>query len=320
MNSESPVHALIGRIRDYVNEPRKQHQLLQDRSQWNQLCTAMDVIEDTELAVSAYVDDSLGTDHGARYLATYGLLQAIFQQQDAINHLAEALGIPDQSQKHPALKIIRELRNDSVGHPTKRAGGKGRGPSFHAISRISLNHARFQMLSYDGNRHWMRDVNLPDVIAIQRRCATGILTFVADSLQEEQTVHKDAFKSEKLAAIFPSTLSYYFEKIYAGANNPSEESLASGCLDIVSKVLDDTREALARRDISAQSHDAIGLVYERIEHALSRLHEYFENAKVGLSGAVDATDAYIYTSFLQDQVEELRSMVTEIDEDYASQP
>ncbi len=63
----------------------------------------------------------------------------MFVQQDAISHLAEALGIeytPD-----PLLARIREIRNSSIGHPTKRKGGV----EFNFISRITMNKSGFQL-------------------------------------------------------------------------------------------------------------------------------------------------------------------------------
>src|SRR5437764_15473733 len=68
MNRASQIQTHMDIIRDCVNEPRKQHQLMQDSTLWNQLCTAMDVIEDTDLAMGAYDDDTSGACPGARYL------------------------------------------------------------------------------------------------------------------------------------------------------------------------------------------------------------------------------------------------------------
>jgi len=46
---------LESEIRDLINQPRKKHFLLMDSAQWYQLCSSMDVIGDTELAIDAYL-------------------------------------------------------------------------------------------------------------------------------------------------------------------------------------------------------------------------------------------------------------------------
>jgi hypothetical protein len=40
-------------------------------------------------------------------------------QQDALMNLGESLGIDDKIENYPRLKEIREIRNVSIGHPTK---------------------------------------------------------------------------------------------------------------------------------------------------------------------------------------------------------
>ena len=114
------IHKYTQEIRDIINEPRKQFHLIKNKKFWNQLCSSLDVIEDCDLAITAYIDGDFGTDHGEKYLKLYGILQALFLQQDAVANLCESLGLPNGLSSHPKLKDIRDIRNDSVGHPTKR--------------------------------------------------------------------------------------------------------------------------------------------------------------------------------------------------------
>ncbi len=118
------IHKQEGRIRDLINTPRKQYLLMKQMNLWSQLCSCLDVIGDTELAIAAYIHKEFSQNTGANYLAVYGLLQTLFLQQDALFHLCEALGIGDPRDNYPRLKEIREDRNASVGHPTKLKRGK----------------------------------------------------------------------------------------------------------------------------------------------------------------------------------------------------
>src|SRR5690606_41465676 len=79
------------RIRDLVNHPWKLQSLLDNKAKWNKLCASMDVIGDTQFAINSYFSlPSFKAENGG-YLFLYGLLQAFILQQDAINHLSEAL-------------------------------------------------------------------------------------------------------------------------------------------------------------------------------------------------------------------------------------
>src|SRR5262245_8220242 len=48
------LHERVNRIRDLVNLPRRLHRLCQS-PKWDQLCSSMDVLEDTELATDFYL-------------------------------------------------------------------------------------------------------------------------------------------------------------------------------------------------------------------------------------------------------------------------
>ena len=78
-------------IRDYGQDPRHIQNLQVVRFTWHQLWAALDVIEDTELAIEAYLQSKYPTDIGERYLRLYGLLQVLFVQQDAMRHVIEAI-------------------------------------------------------------------------------------------------------------------------------------------------------------------------------------------------------------------------------------
>ena len=68
---------LLKKIQDLCNHPWKRELLLNDKIKWNKLWTSMDAIEDTQLAIDAYLglNDFDGYDGG--YLYIYGLLQAL---------------------------------------------------------------------------------------------------------------------------------------------------------------------------------------------------------------------------------------------------
>lgn len=56
-------------------------------SVWPQLLSVLDTIEDSQAAINYYIRSDFPTDYGGKYLFVYGLLQALFLQQDAITAL-----------------------------------------------------------------------------------------------------------------------------------------------------------------------------------------------------------------------------------------
>lgn len=112
------IGCLEDEIRDFINTGRNQVRLLPKRSTWNQICSSLDVIGDTTLSIADYISASFPTTPGLQYIYTYGLLQALFLQQDAIRHLAEAFELAHTPSQR--LLKIRELRNSAIGH-RKRA-------------------------------------------------------------------------------------------------------------------------------------------------------------------------------------------------------
>src|SRR5260221_11482335 len=84
------------RIGDIVNIPGRRQALMQKRQRWLRLCSAMDAIGDTQLAVHAYLDEPIKEveSNGWSYLTVYGILQVLYVQQDAVKVLAGALQLP----------------------------------------------------------------------------------------------------------------------------------------------------------------------------------------------------------------------------------
>jgi hypothetical protein len=151
----------------------------------------MDVIEDSQLALDAALEPTGGSD-GSRYLHLYGALQGLFIQQAALKHLVEALGLTVPTIPRSVLATIREIRNDSVGHPTKSIRGQDR--SYHFISRPFLQSDSFQILSFDKKgKQQVRDIQLHDLIHNQRQEVTHYLTKMTTKLMAEDEQHRQNF-------------------------------------------------------------------------------------------------------------------------------
>jgi len=252
-------------IRDFINKPMKQFNLLKNHKLWNQLCSSLDVIGDSDLAISAYINSEFGTNDGDKYLRLYGVLQALFLQQDAVTNLCESLGLPNNLTSHPKLKEIRDIRNDSIGHPTKR----GNYQSYHFISRVTITNSGFQLISdYGNNKTTFKDISVIDLIKEQRKYLPEILKKVINVLKAEEKAHKDKFKMEKLEAVFPATFSYYIDKIFESVGKSEHAQLGLMHVELVKEVMDNLKESLQKRGIEIDTYDSIKYHYELLEYPI----------------------------------------------------
>jgi len=310
------------RIRDFINRPRKRDALLKNRAYWLQVCSCLDVIEDSQLAIEAYSAEEFGASDGAHYLAVYGLLQAISLQQDAVNNLCKSLEIPKTIYNYPRLKEIRDIRIESIGHPTKKnkKEGQRQPPSYHFIARITLGHSGFQLLSAysNGKPDESKYVSIPDIIADQRKDISDILTFVMGRLEQEEAAHKEKFRMEKLASLFPATLDYHLGKVLECALTREHAALGEVNLQQIKQTLQDFRKALAKRGIGLETDDLIKHVYELLEYPLDELEEFFQSVKSREEFNISEKTAYIFAFFVEKKVAELRQIAKEIDEYYSS--
>ena len=186
-------------IRDILNHPWKKIVLFQDLIKWDKTWASLDTLEDTEEAIKYYLSlTDFGPLNGG-YLFTYGILQALNLQQDALNNLVFALFGEkiDLKNEYPELYKIREHRNNSIGHPTKR----GNDNSFHMIGRYSISKKGFTLLSYypkTGEETKLEEIYILECIKSQEKLLNKILTKTMDELKNELKKHKSKFKGDKI--------------------------------------------------------------------------------------------------------------------------
>lgn len=308
------MHEHTTKIRDHINGPRLSHLLRKDLGKWNQLCSSLDVIEDTALAIDAYtaVDASaLPRNYGARYLALYGLLQALFLQQDAAAHLCESLGIPFNMQNYPRLGAIRDVRNASIGHPTKKGWKSHR--SHHFISRISLGKRRFTLLSaYPRGNDKFNHIDVSELVDHQLEDLSDVLATVVAELDKRAEDHRVKFMNERLADAFPETMGYAFEKLGEAARESKPREMGLWTIETVEQAMNDFRDGLTRQDMELDTFEVVKYLYEELGYALPELKKYLQ----GDNGDVrNERMARIVTFFIYHKVGELRGLAREIDED-----
>lgn len=136
----SPVAEKASRLRQVVNQEPRLTRFSSSGADWLRMTSALDVLGDTEQAISAF---PIGEDVplGSRYLLLYGLFQAFVLQQDAADSFARAIGASPTHTDYPALSEIRRMRNAATGHPTDIR----RGTEFGYVIQHSLTTKAFEL-------------------------------------------------------------------------------------------------------------------------------------------------------------------------------
>lgn len=308
------VAGLMQQVREFVNLTHRQHALIESGLNWHMVCSSMDVIEDAELAVSAYVNNEFPDDDGDKYLRVYGVLQALFVQQDALSNLCLSLRI--EYVPAPELKSVREIRNDSLGHPTNRRSGPTQ--SFHSMSRITIRKSGFQMLSQFADRHdsEFRDIDVLGLIQIQSQSVCAALERVVASLRAEEERYRAMHRQNRLQDVFPPTIDYYFEKMSEATYGDRGKKYGAAHFDLVTGILGSLKQQLADRGI-LDAGTGIDDVLKQLEYPMGELRFFFKE-----EGQRSLTDkaAYIFVYYVHRKFEELAQMAREVDEETDASP
>ena len=302
------VNQLTDAVRKHINTHRYQSTLLDDSKLWNQICSSLDVIGDSILAVESYATEDYPNDIGLKYIYTYGLLQALFLMQDALRHLSEAFYI--QFELSSTLKEIRNLRNASIGHPTKQ-DQKGK-RYYNYISRISMSKGGFDLMRSTGNReHGFVHVDISQACTDQLEGIIEAYRKITVKLEEIDRMHKEKFKETPVSDVFHSAMGYFFEKISEGINAHSygDREFGQKHVQLVKETYEKFKLSLQERN---ELHEYTDYDLNEYFHALGKLDEYLSGGETHLEEA----DARIYLSYLRHEHEHFVAIAKEIDEEY----
>lgn len=299
-------------IYDIINKPRHQYRLIHDGKKWKQICSSMWVIGDTLLSIKDYCESEFPNADGLKYIYLYGLLQSLFLQQDAITHLAEAFDITIPINER--LIDIREIRNDAIGHPTKR-GFKKEKYSFHFISRISIGKYAFSLLSETSNSSGtnIRDIEISTIIIDQLTIILELMDKINDELKAQEAKDKSIYKNDKLVNVFPESMAYLYEKISQGVHSPSIDNRMFG-LQMAKQVrgtFETFKNKLEERgELPANKYLAFDL--EEYFYALEQIIDFLDNNSSGRN----EKDARIYCYYLRENFVNFQNIAEEYDEEY----
>lgn len=302
------VAELESLIRDIFNIPRRHKNTRSDRANFNQACSALDAIGDTELALQEFRSNNFSFTTGILYILAYGVLQAIFLQQDAIKHLALSLGLPFHLPEE--LRKIRELRNDAIGHPTNRdIDRKKKIKSFHHISRIALSTAGFQLMSLysDNDSYDFKNVQFDRIINIQSKFSEKLLDDILNKLRVDENTHREKFMNDKLTDCFHSSLPYIFSKVKEGVRSTTGRDFALSNF----KSIIDAISSFEKKLIDRREEESIEYIKEDLSYPTEKVLDYLEGKE-----GVDLRATEIFIDYIERQLDSLKRIAKEIDDNY----
>ena len=302
-------------LRDLINSPRRHFALRQDAHVFSQLCSALDVVEDTEMAILAYLQaQHENTSTGERYLRIYGILQVLLVQQDAVRDIAHSLSIDYKPDKD--LGAIRGVRDDAIGHPTRRRGRSGM--AFNHIVQITMAWDGFDLHTFHppGDFEHSR-VSLISLIEKQRTLLAGGMQRFVEVKMTRESEHRQRFRSNPLVEVLPNSLDYYLGKISEVLDDARFFSMGPSLIADVRGAINIFQQRLVERDELPANHDAFDYHVMPARHALDKLDEFFSEPT---SEFPKKLDAEIFLRELKHEINDLKVLAREIDESYSTEP
>ena len=296
-------------VRKHINTTRYQTDLLQNLDVWNQICSSLDTIGDTIYSIEDYLSLEYPESTGLKYIYTYGILQSLFIQQDAVRHLAEAFEV--SFNLNEKLRNIRAIRNASIGHPTKN---NVRGITYYNyISQITLSKYGFTLMrSSKRDRSEFIEVDLLSIITDQLHEIEISYKHISSKLIEADRMHREKYKGKLIEDLFPSTMGYQFSKIAEGIHSTGHghhQSFALSMLNSIEKTYIKFKYEFKKRN---ELNEYIEYDLEEYKHAIQILKSYLLDEKKHMK----ESDARIYLFYIREQHAHFVEIAKEVDEEY----
>lgn len=307
------IEILANKIRDALHDSTiTKTKIFQnkDKGFWDQLWTSLDTICDTEIAVKSFNETNTADFQKISYILSYGLLQALYLQQDAVCHLKESITEEkiDWKIEYPGVFSVRTIRNESTGHPTKMSRGDTI-KIYAVIDRSSLSKDGFSYTLWSSGKTARKNVKFAEIVKIQENAIREELTIILKNILQTEQDHKKIFFRESLASLLPGQEPYSlsllrqvaYDQLAWIAFQKFEESYI-----LIKKKLE-ARYGPIKHSLRIPGTE---LLIDELDRIFLRIHE--------LKTSVDDVDIDmgIYADALVEKLKELRTHLEEVDEEF----
>lgn len=301
------ILSLLEDIRGILYKKYRQNRLMTDMTKYNKCYSSIDLLEDITEAIDYYKEcDESKLNLGAKYLMIYGVLEALYMQQKAIDDLYVALDYekPNLKRDYPEILYIREVRNDVAGHPTSRTTAEY--TTFLSRPDLSLKKIRYE----ETKNNTFIDFNIIENISIQENYIKNILGELLSKLEQAQKEHIENFKKDKLSDCF-QMFCYAHEKVYSQGRFYTQNDNMG--FNMVGEMIIKLKEKLNARFVNWENTDFaydIKFVENNNEYLLSRPE---------IINEVSEENTFLKINLLENMfshLEHLKDMAKEVDTDY----
>lgn len=147
-------------------------------------CVAKDWLQDAGEALLVHRTRGFSANHYQAYIELWGILQALFVQQDATKQMYYAVELSwVNPEKITAWDTLRDLRNLVGGHPTKQ----GRSPVVRrsVTPRATMTYSNIGVMVYEQGHCRSEQLRLGDMIDAYDDEAAAYLQQVLEKLQAQ---------------------------------------------------------------------------------------------------------------------------------------
>ncbi len=268
--------------------------------------TSLDLIEDCQNAIEEFEKVENIKHRSTLYI--YGVLQAMYCQQDGLFHLYKTIidenikNVYELFEKNNFTAEIRDVRDDIAGHPTDRKKGK----EFYFIAKGLNTKYNF---SYSGYTPKFRtvDVDLKKFIIQQNNFTKNILTQVENAIYEKIKIHKEKYKEMKLISLLDN-LDRPIQLVYRGIfdNHPA----ASFGQEEMKKSIESIRQELNLR-YNNKIPEIVECIFRLQDYTTAKIEKLILNNELYKN-----IEAEIFMDSFDNQLEQLRKILIEIDNEF----
>ncbi|MCH8821512.1 hypothetical protein IID23_03225 [Patescibacteria group bacterium] len=278
---------------------------------WNQLWTCLDILNQTEKAIFEF--ESLDEDSFSKApnTLTYGLLQNLYVQQDALSNLNESIfgeKIKVWSRDFPSLFYVRDVRHITIGHPTKKDRNE-KGNKYCVIDQSRLSIAGFSFWVWSESGVEEQTIKFSELLEKQRETILKELRKILRKLNTHEVAHKKKFAGQSLSSLLPKGEPYSFSVLRGLASDYLGWRMFLDLNKKFQEIKDGIEERYGKLN-QALRVPGTKILIDELERIFQRIEE------MKYSGSEMEIDLNIYADALVERLKELKMHLDEIDDEF----
>jgi hypothetical protein len=181
------------------------------------------------------------------------------------------------------------------------------------MSRVSLSKWSVDVVSStrDTAEIEMRNIDFRRLNRMQADGINSHLQLILNEIEKREKEHAMKYANEKLADIFPQTLTYHCSKIFEGIRSAREVPMAQANIKYAKGWIEKFRQALTDRG-ELPDNDNVLYHFNQLDNPFKRIEEFLDG-----NSPLNEEDVYAIAFFLHAKLQEMAEIAAEYDEHYA---